>query len=90
MPPGRTVKDRKTRYFAFVRADRIRKGDAVLDEGVFRTVCTPPAGEQSPGGGQVISIALEDRETPLCTRPPVRFVVRRLVVLSGVRREGTR
>lgn len=90
MPSGRTVRDRRTRYFAFVRADRIREGDAVLDEGVFRTVRTPPVGEQSPGGRQVISIALENRETPLCTRPPARFVVRRLVALSDVRREGTR
>ncbi|MFF4407772.1 hypothetical protein ACFY2W_27995 [Streptomyces sp. NPDC001262] len=73
-----------------MRADRIREGDAVLDEGVFRTVRTPPVGEKSPGGGQVISIALENRETPLFARPPVRFVVRRPVVLSGVRRENTR
>lgn len=90
MPSGRTLRDRRARYFAFVRADRIREGDAVLDQGVFRTVRTPPVGEQPPGGGQVITIVLENRETPLCTRPPARFVVRRLVVLSDVRKEGTR
>lgn len=74
MPPGRTVRDRRTRYFAFMRADRIREGDAVLDEGVFRTVSKPPVGERSPGGGQVISIELQSREAPCARgRPPVSW-----------------
>lgn len=90
MPSGRTVSDRGTRYFAFMRADRIREGDAVLHEGVFRTVSKPPVSEPVGERGQLVSIALENRESPLCTRPPTRLVVRRFIALPTRRRESTR